>query len=217
MLTYLKRKNMKKFLGWPLCTTNRNRRYNFTSDWNCVSGESQLLGPFYDGPSDMGLIQPSNIQELVDCGVKMVTLDQASPKLVQNMIWTWAENEPSNQFNCTKMRYEPDNQDINFKGTWYTHHCNTTLPVACEHNSIQGKWTVGHKARFPRAHRACPKNYHFSVPTNPYFAKRLRLEMEIEGIEYVWLNFDPLQSLKIIGPEVTTTAVPSNTNVLVNF
>jgi hypothetical protein len=54
--------DVKYFTAYPGCggtlvmdSTNVWTGYQI-NDWTCFSGESQFLGPFYDGPTDMGLI-----------------------------------------------------------------------------------------------------------------------------------------------------------------
>jgi hypothetical protein len=184
-------KNANNFDGWPKCTRKDDPLpYNFLKDWNCVSGESNVFGPFYDGPSDMGLITPSNIQQFIDCGVKIIALDQASPKLVQNMIWTWAKGEPQYYKPCVYMQVESDPTDTNYKGTWYSETCDVKLPVACENKLTKGDWKIGNVTDLgPGKHITCPDNYQFSVPSNSYYAKLLKVEMSKQKVSQIWLNY----------------------------
>jgi hypothetical protein len=182
--------NVNKFIGWPTCSIFHGEPYDF-SDWNCVSGESQVLGSFYDGPNDMGLILPDNIQDFLDCGVKIVKMDQISPKLVQNMIWTWAENEPKlhEEQPCVYIQANTDTFDPNHKGTWYSADCSLILPVACENIQQKGNWTLGKPTSLVTFDPPCPPGFQFSVPTNPYHSRLLRDQIKTQGYSFAWLQY----------------------------
>ena len=60
---------------------------------------SVVYGPFYNGPRDMGLIVPSTLQHMLPCNVGSPKMDQVSPGLLANMIWTWAPGQPANPVN----------------------------------------------------------------------------------------------------------------------
>jgi len=192
--TEYENRSINKFKGWPQCGTD-GKPYNFTQEWNCVAGESVIYGPFYNGVRDKGLILPENMQDLLDCGVKVIEMDQVSPKLITNMVWTWAKDEPKTPtiHPCVFTSVAPDSSDVNYKGTWHTGNCNWALRFACENIEKKGDWKFSSSTKtmssLPNSLLdLCPSGYKFSVPTNSYYSKLLRMAMAREGVDYAWIN-----------------------------
>ncbi|KAL0476886.1 hypothetical protein AKO1_005633 [Acrasis kona] len=89
---------LKLFSEYPRCGG-----YSYDHVVN-FGGESCIFSIFYNGPEDMGLLTPSitdnqglyNLQQLLDCGVNHISMDQSSPELAALGVWTWARNHPIN-------------------------------------------------------------------------------------------------------------------------
>jgi hypothetical protein len=68
----------------------------------------------------------------LECGVSVISLDQATPPLMEAFVWTWdlQANEPNPQHHCTAMSLQT--------GRWRTLPCNLPLPVLCrnQHNDL---------------------------------------------------------------------------------
>ena len=143
-------------------------------NWSNVQGESQIVGPFSDGSSYCGLLIPDvsltafdliyssmklqNLGTVLQCALNVLELDQASPALMQSLVWSWAPNEPSNiqiaaKFNkhqekIHRKNYEPNLSNIcgylnGTDGRWYSIDCNSTilLPSVCRSSSIPSSTT----------------------------------------------------------------------------
>jgi hypothetical protein len=64
-------------------------------EWTTFGGESQVIGPIYNGPKEEGLVTLENMFSLLDCGISEIGMDLASPLLFESYIWSWLPSEPS--------------------------------------------------------------------------------------------------------------------------
>jgi hypothetical protein len=153
-------------------------------------GESWYLGVFYDGPQDMGLVTPTftdhrqyfNIQQLLDCGVNFISMDQASPAMLALNVWTWAPNQPKNpeRNNCTIIRYDSNR--------WETSTCtiNQEYHFACQSIKDSHIWKMSDlkSMRWSDGKKACGQGYNFATPLNSYDARVLH--DVVNGT--IWIN-----------------------------
>jgi len=191
------RNSIGKYLGHPICLDKQSHTdgydYNFFKDWTMIGGESVIYGPFYNGPEKEGLILPSNIQSLVDCGVKLISMDQVSPLLVSSSIWTWAKYEPkmSSLHKCVYISTEDENSDELYHGTWYSSQCDMKLNYACQNEASPHKWWISSEevTLSNKKDLSCPEGFMFRAPQLAYYNKELREEMKRRNIKYSWISY----------------------------
>jgi hypothetical protein len=51
------------------------------ASWSNIVGESQIVGPFYDGSTDCGLMIPTNLMDIITCNINVVEMDQVCPHI----------------------------------------------------------------------------------------------------------------------------------------
>ena len=121
-------------------------------EWGNVQGESQIVGPFYDGTSSCGLITPETVGEVVGCGYSVIELDQISPALMMGFVWSWAPNEPSVFENGCLMWNVED-------ARWYIANCGLEFGYLCRGEELIAVQDVG-----VWREDGCPEGMSVSVP-----------------------------------------------------
>ena len=152
------------FSAYPNCQTGA---------WSNYQGESQIVGPFYDGTKSCGLLVPDNIPQVINCNISVLELDQVSPMLMRSFVWTWAPSYPSSGIVCPYWN--------STDGRWYTDDCSSNYPSLCRQDTTLMISTT----RGPWMDASCPSKSTFSVLRSSYES---RLLMSISN-EPVWLNY----------------------------
>eukprot|EP00004_Rigifila_ramosa_P006690 TRINITY_DN1760_c1_g1_i1.p1 TRINITY_DN1760_c1_g1~~TRINITY_DN1760_c1_g1_i1.p1 ORF type:complete len:475 (-),score=68.95 TRINITY_DN1760_c1_g1_i1:66-1457(-) len=144
------------FSPFPACTVNNQFYYNLA----LIRG---LDGSISKGPvsqSSKGLTE-SDMQQLWECGVNTVGVDQMQADYMPYFVWSWAPGQPTGP-GCTVM---------NSEGRWEITDCNLRLRHACQ---VQGtsedddtKWVLS-ATTSPWAAPQCPQGAYFAAPTTGY-------------------------------------------------
>eukprot|EP01137_Pigoraptor_chileana_P009353 Opistho-2@57458 len=171
-------------------------------NFSMFGGESQVVGPVYDGPADDGLIVRENIKDMVDCGLTVPEMDLASPTLIRAGLWAWAEGHPTaaatslgneeNETLCAALAIGGE-QPTTISGRWYVLECTALLPHACR-EADTGHWTVSavpgtHAAGVDSCASLAPEAT-FGHPRTGFENRRLRdIAVSTGAGSFVWINF----------------------------
>jgi len=171
--------------------------------WTTFGGESQVIGPIYNGPKEEGLVTLENMGALLDCGISEIGMDLASPLLFNSYIWSWLPNQPSGGGLCVAINANSSN--LESFGRWATFECTTALPVACvspvNNNSSTPAfmlldWTIPASpisAPWSEASSICASaGLEFRIPLNPFSNRKLKDALLVVEATlptpWVWLN-----------------------------
>eukprot|EP01136_Pigoraptor_vietnamica_P012883 Opistho-1_new@53270 len=163
-------------------------------------GESQVVGPIYNGPAEDGLIVRENIKDTVDCGLTVPEMDLVSPALIRAGLWAWADGHAqlfaesnakvSDDPLCAAIAVtdEPGVES----GRWYALNCTTPLHHACRRKA--GGWALSTTAgEHMRGGFACESTSAQSVYDHPRtgFENRRLLDLarSTDTDQFVWINF----------------------------
>ena len=179
---------VKYFVPYPVCG-------GYTADkWYLVGGESQDVGPIYNGPKEEGLVSPDNLPYLLQCGVSVSEMDLVSPGLIAYATWSWDGILPANG-TCPAI-----NASTAF-GSWVGLACDDhKLSYACRPKGNSTEWTItaaGSEGVHADGYASCARlNLTFAAPTDGYSNTLLRAEM---------MKIPALRSLLWIGVNRTYT------------
>ncbi|CAI8033125.1 hypothetical protein GBAR_LOCUS18682 [Geodia barretti] len=149
-----------------------------------VGGESQVVGPIYNGPEHEGLIIPENLPYLTQCPVTVSEMDLVSPPLVAAAIWSWAPG--FSHSNVTTATQCPA-VDIEREGRWVVLSCSEDLVHMCQSSANisdvalsidRGQWGTAQ----------CPQGYAFSLPQTGYVNRKLYVAATNTNTSHVWIN-----------------------------
>mmetsp|Transcript_9479 Transcript_9479/g.13059 ORF Transcript_9479/g.13059 Transcript_9479/m.13059 type:complete len:539 (+) Transcript_9479:64-1680(+) len=153
-----------------------------------VLGDSLIYGPFFDGTTG-GLLIETSEQSLSACNLNFPCLDQASPDLMEGMVWTWDRDQP-----------EQDQENICVAmtsfGKWRSLDCYAKLHYACQNStdvlsdywrvsSIADVWSKGNdicKAEFGTSYR-------FAVPVNGFLNSLVHEQATSKKTLPLWINY----------------------------
>eukprot|EP00118_Oscarella_pearsei_P002498 m.10722 g.10722 ORF g.10722 m.10722 type:complete len:569 (+) comp22588_c0_seq1:3-1709(+) len=131
-------------------------------DWYLVGGESQVVGPIYNGPKEEGLVTPANLPYLLQCGVSVTQMDLISPGLVSYATWSWNETLPSNG-TCAAVNTLDSYH-------WAALDCSQILSYACRPKANSTEWTISpKKGMYEEGDAVCSQmNLTFAAPIDGY-------------------------------------------------
>src|SRR4051794_32200869 len=115
-------------------------------------------------------------------------MDQVSPALMANAVWTWAEGQPANPTDPTLDCTVLNTTSIR----WYTTTCSSSLNAACclsnPSSSGQPLWSLTVTSTSWAA-VACPSGYSFSPPQTGFEISQLMdlLRADPPSLSQVWL------------------------------
>lgn len=132
---------VKYFTPYPKCG-------NFTPDqWYLVGGESQVVGPIYNGPADEGLVTRENMPFILQCDVSVAQMDLVSPDLIRSAMWSFNAIPPNNS--CVAV-------NESHLGQWIGLPCNSTYNYACVNHTNSIDWVVSEgKGMFGDGNKTC--------------------------------------------------------------
>eukprot|EP00735_Rhodelphis_limneticus_P004514 TRINITY_DN1610_c0_g1::TRINITY_DN1610_c0_g1_i1::g.17836::m.17836 TRINITY_DN1610_c0_g1::TRINITY_DN1610_c0_g1_i1::g.17836 ORF type:complete len:491 (-),score=125.05,sp/P9WLL5/Y2075_MYCTU/24.12/5e-16,PI-PLC-X/PF00388.14/0.033 TRINITY_DN1610_c0_g1_i1:342-1814(-) len=144
---------------------------------------SLVLGPAkpWDGRNDYFL---EDIRYLSDCGVNMQALDQMTPVMMKEFVWTWAESQLPTPGRCVAM--------AKTTGRWFPRICDevdNSYHAACQSDADKTHWVLSlERHTFDNIH--CPAGFHFAHPTDSYLNALLRRVATMAPMEdvYIWIN-----------------------------
>jgi hypothetical protein len=120
-----------------------------------------------------------NVQQLLDCGINFISMDQTSPDMIALNVWTWAQSHPKIGKNCTVLNYETNR--------WESTDCvSQKYAFACQSLDQPRVWKASSikSTDFLQGTNACDKGYKFAVPLNSYDARVLKDATK----STLWLN-----------------------------
>lgn len=159
---------------------------SYTPDqWYIVGGESQVVGPIYDGPKEEGLVVLENLPYLLQCGVSISSMDLVSPHLLGGAVWSWSPGYPdASRGNCTAL-------NTSDSGRWISFPCHATLLGACQNTQNRYEWSLTQVASTENEVK-CPAGYEYAAPNDGhmnwllYTAARTRAIHD--GSNNVWIK-----------------------------
>lgn len=179
---------IKYFTAFPKCG-------NFTAnEWYLVGGESQVVGPIYNGPEQEGLLTPNNIPFVLECDVSVTEMDLVSPDLIRSAMWSFNVPPPSNS--CVAI-------GSSHLGQWVGLPCQSTYNFACVNQTNPQDWIVTEeKGMFKDGHKTCgAEGRLFAGPVDGF---------ENSIIYHIMLTHDVSQPVWINSP-----VIYNNTNISV--
>ena len=156
--------------------------------------ESTLIRYFEDstqltgtaGEPDDG-ITPPTAAAMARCGVDLLGLDQLEPDdgRLSSLVWSWGPTQPKAGKGACAMQRISDQRPF---GRWYVRECDDPRTVACRRD---GRWLVpGKEVAQEEAAALCEqKDAEHAVPRTGFEAQLLRLEMEDDDVDKVWLAY----------------------------
>lgn len=168
-------------------------------EWTTFGGESQVIGPIYNGPKEEGLVTLENMGALLDCGVSEIGMDLASPLLFAAYVWTWLPGEPSSSPSCAAI--SSNSLNATEFGRWATFPCDgrRSFPAACASTpttppySLLTNWTITSQtfSSWSDAAAACESlGLQFAAPVCPFSNRKLKdaLLAFDSNADWVWIN-----------------------------
>lgn len=168
---------VKYFTPFPTCGGYKQE------EWYIVGGESQVVGPIYNGPKEEGLVVSENFPYLLQCPVTCLQMDLASPDLMASAAWSWAPGYSEDSLSdslCAAI-------DASSQGHWIALPCNTSLGYACVNATNAYHFAVS-SSEGPWDMPVCPTGFAFGLPTNGYKNWILATEMFSRGASLSWIN-----------------------------
>ena len=150
-----------------------------------VYSDSTRYGPFFDGPSKLGVIL--DFKKYLTCGVIYPAADQINSEMVQTAVFTWAEREPQKpltQESCVLLSGKEER--------WHIADCSRKHSFACVSMKDADHWISSVIQGVYKSNTSCPDGFIFSVPHNGFQHKKL---VQATQGKDVWLNFTPYISL----------------------
>jgi hypothetical protein len=188
--------NSNIFLDMHVPTWDRDTAKYFTEAPECggfspgkfylVGGESQIVGPIYNGPKQEGLIIRENLPYLTQCPVSVSEMDLVSPPLISTAIWTWAPGLSHQNVTSTMCAAV----DTEREGRWVVLSCSVELHHMCQRPSNMSDIALSaDRAQWVKAQ--CPEGYVFSLPQTGYVNWSLYVETTKANATLVWINLPP--------------------------
>ena len=167
---------VKYFTPFPKCG-------NFTANqWYLVGGESQVVGPIYNGPEEEGLLTRNNVPFILQCGVSVAQMDLVSPDLISSAMWSFNVPPPTNS--CVAI----SNSQF---GQWVGLPCNSTYNYACVNQTNPIDWVVTEeKGMFKDGNKTCgAEGRLFAGPVDGYENSIIYNTMLTHNMSQpVWIN-----------------------------
>lgn len=116
-------------------------------------------------------------------------MDQITPRLLEDTLWSWSSTETPLFSKCTLLRLSD--------GRWIQGDCETSWPFLCHRQTSEGvqeEWLVIQE-QSTHANRRCPLGSRLGVPRNAHenrMVQQQAQEHEMLWIEAPSLNEDPL-------------------------
>ncbi|XP_062508698.1 uncharacterized protein LOC134184941 [Corticium candelabrum] len=171
---------LKYFTPFPKCG-------NFKPDqWYLVGGESQVVGPIYNGPAEEGIMTRENLPFVLQCGVSCAEMDLVSPELISSAMWSFNVAPPNNS--CVAI------SDSHF-GQWVGLLCNASHNYACVNHTNSMDWVISEgKSVFGEGKKVCnAEGRVFSGPVDGHENAIIYNLMQAKELtQPVWINTPPL-------------------------
>jgi hypothetical protein len=174
---------MKYFTAAPECGG-----YS-ASQFYLVGGESQVVGPIYNGPEAEGLVIRENLPYLMQCPVTVSEMDLISPPLIAAAVWTWAPGYSHDNVSNTQCAAV----DAEREGRWVVLSCSTQLAHMCQSASNITEIVLS-SDRLAWGQAQCPQGYVFSLPQTGYVNWNLYelMVLKSSNTNQVWINLPPV-------------------------
>jgi len=150
--------------------------------WTTFGGESQIVGPIYNGPGEEGLLIKENLNALLDCSITLPSFDLLNGPLLNQGVWTLS-SIPNISNGCMAMIGNEDNPNF---GKWITLDCSLKFHYAClvEKNNF---WDISQSVG-PWSQNNCVTG-NFSLPRIPHLNRKLKDTLIGRKLNYVWINY----------------------------